>query len=232
MEKPVGILTRAEARKLDLKRYFTGKSCPKGHIAWRQTSNGECMDCRLGWVEKNPDYWANRYQKDPEAEKARSAEWREKTGYNRTRYANNRESEKARQKRYVEENRAEVMRQRKAHRDSNIEEFRAREKRGRDARPHIHLAYNQRRRAARMQAIPGWFGEFDEFVISEAAMLCALRESATGLRWHIDHLIPLQARTASGLHCAGNIQVIPAITNIRKRNRMVLTQPLEWLAHI
>lgn len=39
------IITRAEAKRLGLKRYFTGNPCPHGHIAERWTSSGACYEC-------------------------------------------------------------------------------------------------------------------------------------------------------------------------------------------
>jgi 5-methylcytosine-specific restriction endonuclease McrA len=44
------IVTRAEAKAAEAKRYFTGKPCPKGHIAERYTTKGTCIAClRLEW---------------------------------------------------------------------------------------------------------------------------------------------------------------------------------------
>ncbi len=39
------IVTRAEAKAVGLKRYFTGKPCPKGHVAERYTDKGSCLAC-------------------------------------------------------------------------------------------------------------------------------------------------------------------------------------------
>ena len=61
--------------------------------------------------------------------------------------------------------------------------------------------------------------EFDEFVFEEAALLCKLREKATGFKWHIDHIVPMMHKKASGLNTAFNLQVVPASWNIRKGNR-------------
>lgn len=76
---------------------------------------------------------------------------------------------------------------------------------------------------------PGWFGELDEFVLQELKSLKVERRKATGIVWHIDHMIPLESRTASGLHCATNLQLAPGFLNIKKGRQLKMTQPDEWL---
>lgn len=60
--------------------------------------------------------------------------------------------------------------------------------------------------------------EFDTFVFEEAQGLCALREAATGFKWNVDHIVPLNHKRACGLHVADNFQVVPASWNFKKRN--------------
>ncbi|PWC10660.1 hypothetical protein B4923_16195 [Brenneria roseae subsp. americana] len=90
--------------------------------------------------------------------------------------------------------------------------------------------YQSRRRAVKRNAVPVWFGEWDAFVIQEAYALIKEREADTGIKWQVDHMIPLQAKKACGLHCASNIQVIPECLNLMKRNLMILTEPFQWAA--
>lgn len=65
--------------------------------------------------------------------------------------------------------------------------------------------------------------EFDEFVFEEAALLCKLREQTTGFKWHIDHIVPMMHKKACGLNSASNLQVVPALWNVRKGNRSMDT---------
>lgn len=43
------IITRKQAIERGLKRYFTGKSCKRGHVAERRVVSCECLECEWGW---------------------------------------------------------------------------------------------------------------------------------------------------------------------------------------
>lgn len=49
--------TRKDAKILNEKYYFTGKSCPQGHVSKRYSHNGVCYDCVMEsntkWYHKN-----------------------------------------------------------------------------------------------------------------------------------------------------------------------------------
>ncbi|HDU5574529.1 TPA: hypothetical protein RFV54_001062 [Klebsiella aerogenes] len=61
--------------------------------------------------------------------------------------------------------------------------------------------------------------EWNEFVISEMFDLRDIRSNQTGIKWHVDHIIPLKGKSISGLHVWYNLQLIPATINIRKNNK-------------
>jgi hypothetical protein len=52
------IVTRAEALRQGLVRYFTGKPCKRGHISERFTNNGSCLNCQSDAAARN--YETNR----------------------------------------------------------------------------------------------------------------------------------------------------------------------------
>jgi hypothetical protein len=45
------IISRAEARRLGLNRYFTGKPCAHGHVAERRISGRSCIKCQIARAE-------------------------------------------------------------------------------------------------------------------------------------------------------------------------------------
>lgn len=46
------IISRDEAKSLDLKRYFTGKPCKHSHLSYRYVNDGKCCECVRNRVRK------------------------------------------------------------------------------------------------------------------------------------------------------------------------------------
>jgi hypothetical protein len=75
---------RAAAMSAGLTTYFTGRPCKHGHITYRCTANGQCIECSKKSqketlrrkLEKNPDYYRQQYAKNPEKYRASSAKYR------------------------------------------------------------------------------------------------------------------------------------------------------------
>jgi len=77
---------RSAALVAGLKTYFTGRPCKHGHIAFRCTVNGACLDCEKikqkvtlkKRLKKEPDYYKNVYKRNPEKLRAAAAAYRMK----------------------------------------------------------------------------------------------------------------------------------------------------------
>lgn len=85
----------------------------------------------------------------------------------------------------------------------------------------------QARERARMSAnthsrrlrIPKWLTADDWWMIAEAYGLAELRTRLTGVRWVVDHDMPLLGKRISGLHVPQNLRVITHRENAAKANK-------------
>lgn len=74
-----------------------------------------------------------------------------------------------------------------------------------------------RRRARKLTATPLWANKdlIDTFYIKAKLM-----EWFTGNKYHVDHIIPLQGEDVCGLHVENNLQILPALENKIKSNKL------------
>lgn len=211
--------TRKEAKELGQKFYFTGKPCKNGGIGPRFTSNCQCR-CSL-CIEA--DIMVLRHYKENNREKAR----RYQSQYRK----DNSQQVNAGARRYRKKNLTSVRMADRARRNRNKAAIFSANLKYRQKNPEKFRSACAKRRAAIRKAVPSWFSEFDEFVSVEACSLAYQRCVETGIKWDVDHIIPILAVRACGLHCGSNIQVIPASLNRMKQNRIIFTSPKEWLRY-
>lgn len=112
-------------------------------------------------------------------------------------------------------NKGRVDKNKKAYLDRNRVKHNARAASWRRKNPALVNHYSRRAVAAKMMAIPGWA---NDFLIEEAYHLSRLRSISTGIRWEVDHIVPLQSKLVCGLHVENNLRVIPMTMNRRKSN--------------
>lgn len=76
---------------------------------------------------------------------------------------------------------------------------------------------NANRRAAKLVRSPKWA---DRDRIKAYYDVCAFFNEVNGYaKYHVDHIVPLKGKLVSGLHAHNNLQVIPAVDNLRKGAR-------------
>lgn len=78
------------------------------------------------------------------------------------------------------------------------------------------VLHNTSRRIAEQRATPTWANHARIREICDAA---AALQAATGIKYHVDHIVPLRGKTVCGLHCEANLQALPALDNVVKGHR-------------
>lgn len=101
----------------------------------------------------------------------------------------------------------------------NIDETRAKARVRQQRNPAVYAAHTAKRRAAILQRTPAWLSNDDLQAMQTVYVLAAKKTAETNVKWHVDHIIPLQGRSVSGLHVPWNLQILSAAENIAKHNR-------------
>jgi 5-methylcytosine-specific restriction endonuclease McrA len=172
--------------------YNTGKPCVNGHICFRWTSDGSCTECRR---IINHNY------------RLRNIEvCRDRITVH---YNNNKKAYIDRSVEWANENPEKRRRIKQAYANSE---------RGKV----IKYEGCARRRASKKNATPQWITLEDLVEIRKLYKAAKDISVQTGIKHHVDHIIPLNGGTVSGLHVPWNLQVLVWKENIRKSNRMDL----------
>ena len=203
------------------KHYFTGKPCVNGHLSKRNTSSRGCLTCDLDNSNKRKmlltaeqaasrnaymnSYNANRRVKQAEYGKEYYEKNKEKILNIKKEYRDsNKLKVSEKKKKYYEENKSKVLSQKREYRQANKDKVNA-----------LAKAY----KVSKIRRLPKWIGKEEMWLIKEAYALAKLRTSIHGFSWHVDHVVPLQGELVSGLHIPENLQVIPWMENIKKKNK-------------
>ena len=127
--------------------------------------------------------------------------------------------EYAQRKIYVQKNREKILMGMLSWRERNQEHVKEYGKKYRQENKHLINFLCQKRKIDLIKRTPKWLDEEDLWMIEQAYDIATKRSAATGIEWHVDHIIPLRGKYVSGLHVPTNLQVIPWYENQRKTNK-------------
>lgn len=186
--------TRAEAKAVGAKYYFTGEPCKHGHIAPRKTK-GACVEClKAEWaqaLETRAEYF-KEYNKSEAGQKAKQE--------------------------YYERNKTAVIAAAQARPD---EAKNAYKKKYKEANPDLYKELVSLRRRRFRDATPKWLSAEQKMEIRLKYRLAIELSRATGVRHAVDHEVPLQGEDVCGLHVPWNLRVITQDENLKKSNKLV-----------
>ena len=93
-------------------------------------------------------------------------------------------------------------------------------------------ALTARRRTKKLLATPKWLTRQDNKQIQAFYLESVLKSDQTGIPHEVDHIVPLQGKTVSGLHVPWNLQVITMSENCKKNNILELIPRKEKVSKI
>ena len=79
-------------------------------------------------------------------------------------------------------------------------------------------AWKMKRHAAKLQRTPAWA---DDWKIRQFYTMAQKLQKLYGVKFQVDHVIPLRGELVSGLHVETNLQIITASENSSKGNRFI-----------
>lgn len=106
-------------------------------------------------------------------------------------------------------------------RAQNIDKCRLALKVYRERYPHKNSAKEAKRRASKVRATPAWLTFIELAQIQEMYDLSIAVSMQTGIKHHVDHIVPLRGKLVTGLHVPWNLRIIPAHENLKKNNKLV-----------
>jgi hypothetical protein len=103
---------------------------------------------------------------------------------------------------------------------SNINSYRASSSKWKKNNAGKTRAIIAKRRADKLQRTPPWVTKEHTDAMKKLYKQAAWLTEITGIKWHVDHIVPLKGKNVSGLHVPDNLQVIPARENLKKGNKL------------
>jgi hypothetical protein len=198
----VDVIGLSQAKAQGLRHYFTGKPCIRGHFALRVVSSAACMECckeKQAERMKDPVKRAKQIQLSTAYTKKRRAvdeEYRKKDNEYRKQWTA--------KKKLNPSYRAKCNAQAEQRRKNN---------------PSRHREKVARHKLAKMQRVPAWLSPNQKQAIKA---IYAIRDwmnlTMFGVKYEVDHIIPIRGALVSGLHVPDNLQIIKALDNAKKRN--------------
>ena len=225
------------AKERGLNRYFTGNTCKRGNVAPRAVSDAKCMciACKKALREVKREYNNTEHGKLLKKKHAQKS------------YITNKESinKKNREYRLQPENKERKLILDRNWRKNNplacMKSYRKFSLKHPEKIKSWRKKWNSKNRPKKSQyAISRrlvvknaqFHTELTEFVFNQAHELAKQREILLGILIHVDHMIPLQNPDVCGLHTWNNFQCLPQVMNNSKSNKLIYTNPHEWLYDI
>jgi len=220
VDKPVVMFHKCIGRKDGLDFYC--RACKK---EYRKANSDKIKEKGKDYYKANSDKIKEYREANSDSIKEKGKDYRKANSDKIKEYAkeyakNN--SDKI--KEYREANSDSIKETRKEYRKANSDKIKEYAKEYAKDNPDKRNALAAKRRSKRLQATPPWLTNEHLSAIRDFYTESKTLEKTTGIKHHVDHIVPLQGKNVCGLHVPWNLQVLSASENIAKKNHY----PDEW----
>ena len=120
-------------------------------------------------------------------------------------------------RRYYERNRQQVIARAQARPDEAKYKYKEKYK---HSNPDLYKALVSFRRKRNQIATPKWLSQTQKKEIRDLYLIAQSTTTITGVRYVVDHIIPLISDVVCGLHVPWNLQVMTQEENLKKSNKL------------
>ena len=134
------------------------------------------------------------------------------------------EAAKAAGRRYYQKNRKAVIARAAARPPSEVRQYKDRHK---EKNPEYYKALTSVRKRRHRSATPKWLGSAEKILMRQLYLKAQELTKLTGVRYVVDHIVPLINPDVCGLHVPWNLRVMTQEENLKKSNKLLDTTPKE-----
>lgn len=195
------------------------------------SKDGLCPKCKACSFLYSKNYVAANKEKISKNQKKYYQENKQKhKKYFHEYYQNNKNKIKKIVRDYYQENREKILSKRQENKErfnkqsndyyhKNKERCSEKHKIWSKKNRHKRTAAQIERQLQKKKRTPRWLTDHDKVKIVEVYKMAFELSKSTGVKHHVDHIVPLMGESVSGLHVPQNLQVLPYDENIRKKNK-------------
>ena len=154
---------------------------------------GDCKGCRKDYHKRNRESRLETAKNWREANPKYAKRWRQNNKVAKAEYA----------KKYRQENKDAMAEYDKRYRQENKGKYKA---------------WKAKRRATKLNATPPWLTDRHHKDIRNIYDEATRMSKRGGVKYHVDHIVPLQGKNVCGLHVPWNLQILTAEENLSKNN--------------
>lgn len=182
-----------------------------------------CKECnkleRIKRSEEHKNYMREYYKENKETLAEKYKESRSKYGKQYREKNKDQLSQKRKEK--YKKDKERLLQNNKEYRSLNKDRLDEYRRKYMKENKEILAALSAKRRSYKLNATPPWLSSEDLDKIKILYRTAKILQEIHGIKFHVDHIIPLKGENVCGLHVPWNLQILTAEDNMKKGNKLL-----------